>query len=276
PQAAKDLIVKTVQSDEITEIVDGIKEKRPPRLALVGRSGVGKSSLINALMGSYVAETSAVQVGTLDTKVYQYEKDGEVIFEVIDTRGFSEDQQATSISAEEELKNTIKEFNPDAFLMLTNAADRSSLKSDATLLKKYSEKLKVNVPLITVITRVDALSPSRIKEPHLYSDKKKSNIREKVKQVKSVLKEEDVSNAYVIPVSTYIEWSHEEPDELTEEERQKLHIEFDGRYNIDKLIEYLEDNMDFRASVYMLMNKRLDQAIKQIANRFVKVFSTTS
>src|SRR5699024_7546156 len=81
---------------------------------------------------------------------------------------------------------------------------------------------------------------------------------------------------YVIPVSTYIEWSHEEPDELTEEERQKLHIEFDGRYNIDKLVEYLEDNMDFRASVYMLMNKRLDQAIKQIANRFVKVFSTTS
>lgn len=276
PKAAKERIVSIVQSKEIGEIIEGIKEKRPPRLALIGRSGVGKSSLINALTGSYVAKTSAVKVGTVASEVFTFEENGETLFEIIDTRGFSEDQQAATITAEEELKNTIQEFNPDAFLMLTNAADRSTLKDDVRLLKKYSEKLRVNVPIITVITRVDALAPARVKEPDLYTEQKKRNIREKVKQVKDVLAEAHVKNAYVIPISSYIEWSHEQPERLSKEERQQVSIQFDGRYNIDRLMEYLEENMDFRASVYMMMHQRLEEAIKRIAHTFVVRFSAAS
>ena len=43
PKPAKHLIIKVIKSKEI---VEGIKEKRPPKLLSMGRSGVGKSSLL--------------------------------------------------------------------------------------------------------------------------------------------------------------------------------------------------------------------------------------
>lgn len=276
PDAAKKAIIKTINSDEIKEIVNGIKEKRPPRLAFIGRSGVGKSSLINAIMGSYLAETSAVDIGTINASPYQYKRDGEVIFEIIDTRGFKENLQASDNTAEEDLENAIKDFEPDAFLMLNNGSDRSTLKEDAEFLKELTEQLEIHVPLITIITRVDELDPARIKEPHEYTQRKKNFIKEKEEQVKSVLEEVGISNSFVLPVSSYIEWSHEEPESLITEEQEKLTIKFDGRYNIDKLIEFLEENIDFRAAVYMMLNSKLEDAMKKIANRFVKVFSTVS
>lgn len=276
PGPAKKLIVEAINSQEIKEIVDGINEKRPPRLAFIGRSGVGKSSLINAITGSYLAETSAVEVGTIDADIFEYKQDGEIIFEIIDTRGFKENLQSTSTTAEDDFIKTFEEFKPDAFLMLNNGSDRTTLKEDVTLLKELSEKIEANVPLITVITRADELEPSRIKEPDQYTQKKKDHIQDKKEQVKAILEEAGISNSFVIPVSSYIEWSHESPEDLTEEERQDLVIEFDGRYNIDKLIEFLEENIDFRAAVHMMSNDRIDNVIRKIANRFVKVFSSAS
>lgn len=276
PESAKEVIKKTIYSKEIEEIIDGINEKRPPRLALIGRSGVGKSSLINAITGSYLAETSAVDVGTESADLFQYKEDGEIVFEIIDTRGFKENVQATTNTAEEALAKAIDKFEPDAFLMLNNGADRTTLKEDAILLKKMSEEIKVDIPIVTIITRVDALQPARIKDPANYTQNKLDNIQEKVKQAETVLNEVGINHSTVIPVSAYIEWSHESPETLTPEEQAQLVIEFDGRYNIETLIEYLEENIDFRAALYMMLNYRIDQAIKKIANRFVKVFSTIS
>src|SRR5699024_7022869 len=268
-ESAKEVIKKTIYSKEIEEIIDGINEKRPPRLALIGRSGVGKSSLINAITGSYLAETSAVDVGTESADLFQYKEDGEIVFEIIDTRGFKENVQATTNTAEEALAKAIDKFEPDAFLMLNNGADRTTLKEDAILLKKMSEEIKVDIPIVTIITRVDALQPARIKDPANYTQNKLDNIQEKVKQAETVLNEVGINHSTVIPVSAYIEWSHESPETLTPEEQAQLVIEFDGRYNIETLIEYLEENIDFRAALYMMLNYRIDQAIKKIANRFV-------
>jgi uncharacterized protein (DUF697 family)/predicted GTPase len=276
PKKAKDLVINALKSDEITSIMEGIKERRPPRLVIMGRTGVGKSSLINAIFGAYLAETSAIEVGTKDSQVFQYKKNDEVIFEIIDTRGIKENLNALSSTAEEDLKNVIEEFEPDAFLLLTNGADRSTLREDAVYLKEVYSSLDLTVPLVTVITRIDDIEPARIKEPTRYTQKKKDNIAIKEQQVSQVLEEVGLSDTFIVPVSSYIEWNHEEPESLSPEERAELVIEFDGRYNIDKLVNFLEENIDFRAAVYLMLNNKLDIAIQKIANKFVKVFSTAS
>ncbi|AMA64123.1 hypothetical protein ASO14_2931 [Kurthia sp. 11kri321] len=276
PKPAKELILKAVQSKEIKEIVDGVKEKRPPKLVIMGRSGVGKSSLINAMFGEYLAETSSVNVGTTEAHVFQYKKGDEVVFEIIDTRGIRENVQETDSEAEIDLQKVIEDFEPDAFLLITNGADRSTLREDAMYLNEIYKKLDIHVPLITVINRIDDIEPSRIKEPTQYSTKKKENINTKVEQVKEVLSDVGISKAFVVPVSSYIEWNHDNPEELTKEEKEALTIEFDGRYNIDKLLQLLEDNIDFRAAVYMMLNNKYEVAIRKVADKFIKVFSTAS
>ncbi len=276
PKVAKDLVINALKSDDITSIMEGIKERRPPRLVIMGRTGVGKSSLINAIFGAYLAETSAIEVGTKDSQVFQYKKNDEVIFEIIDTRGIKENLKALSSTAEEDLKNVIEEFEPDAFLLLTNGADRSTLKEDAMYLKEVYSGLDITVPLVTVITRIDDIEPSRIKEPTSYTQKKKDNIAIKEQQVSQVLEEVGLLDTFIVPVSSYIEWNYENPESLSPEERVELAIEFDGRYNIDKLVNFLEENIDFRAAVYLMLNNKIDIAIEKIANKFVKVFSTAS
>lgn len=276
PEQAKKMIIDIIESDEIKSIVEDIKTRRPPRIVIMGRSGVGKSSLINAMFGTYLAETSAIEVGTVEHDVFQYKKSGKVIFEIIDTRGIKENINEMSHSAEEDLTNVIEDFQPDAFLFLTNGADRSGLNEDAKNLKEIFAGMSINPPLITVITRVDEIEPSRIKDASDYTDRKRTNIKQKEEQVKRVLQNDGLPDKFVVPVSSYLEWSHDDPESLSMEERENLTIEFDGRYNIDELFDILEDNIDFNAAIDLMFNHKIDLALEKIADTFVRRFSTAS
>src|SRR5699024_4930047 len=130
--------------------------------------------------------------------------------------------KALDSSAEEDLYDLIEDFNPDAFLFLTNGADRSTLSDDTEQLKRIYRKMNLKTPLITVITRVDEIEPARIKLAEEYTDRKLKNIRDKKNQVKQVLRQAGIDDRFVVPVSSYIEWDHEDPDSLTEEEKEAL------------------------------------------------------
>ena len=72
PEKARQKIRDTILGDEeLKNLMDGVDSHRPPRIFLIGRTGVGKSSLINALCGAYVAPVSDTRSCTETTQTYQ-------------------------------------------------------------------------------------------------------------------------------------------------------------------------------------------------------------
>ena len=277
PEGAKDTVKKMIFSnEEINEVITGLKERRPPRILLIGRTGVGKSSLINALFGKYIAKTSPVKIGTNQLSRYDYKTNGEVVFEVIDTRGIGESTTHNTTTAEEDLKGAVEDFDPDAILFLSDATQRARMDEDVNYIKGVYNYIGMEIPLVTVLTHVDNVEPSRIKEPDQYNRSKLRNIESKKQDMENLLSELNVNNSIVIPVSAYIEWDREDPHLLSTEEQEQLMIEFDGRYNIEELIDFLQNNMDFRAAIHLLMNTRLEIAVKKISSVMINAFGLAS
>ena len=91
PSTVKEELKKVILNDkELKELIEGIDSNRPPRIFLMGRTGVGKSSLINALCGTYVAKVSDTVSCTTETESYQCKKGKKVMMEIFDTRGIAE------------------------------------------------------------------------------------------------------------------------------------------------------------------------------------------
>lgn len=277
PTVVRDKIKEgLIKNKDMDSLVDAIKNRRPPRFVLVGRTGVGKSSLINAMCGRYLAEVSDVKVGTNFAKGYAYKSLGKTLFEVIDTRGFAESRgTGRNLSSEEQLHKNIEDFHPDAFLFLSRCKERAHLKEDAQFLRSLSGEDRKNVPIIALLTQADEMEPSRYKNPKEYPDKKRSNISEAEKELEKILNDHDVKPLTILPVSSYLEWN-EEPTTLEPEEWSRLRIEFDGRYNINDLLDLLENNIDLSASIALMLATRVDQVGRKISEKFTNVFSSVS
>ena len=260
----------------MTRLVDGIKNRRPPRFVLIGRTGVGKSSLINAMCGRYLAKTSDVVVGTNLAKEYSYKSLGKTLFEIIDTRGLAESRETgQKLSSEDQLHQTIRDFQPDAILFLSRCKERAHLKEDAEFLSRIANVNETKVPIIAILTQSDEMEPSREKDPKQYPPRRLENIAKAKEEFEKILDDQNVKSLAVLPVSAYIEWN-QEPTTLEPDEWEKLRIEFDGRYNINGLIDLLEDNIDIRASIALMLATRVDQICRRLSEKFTKIFAAAA
>jgi GTP-binding protein len=79
-----------LRTEFVTSAVDaqGFPKERLPEVALVGRSNVGKSSLINALVRQKVARTSAAPGKTRLANFYRVTPDGSPPFYLVDLPGY--------------------------------------------------------------------------------------------------------------------------------------------------------------------------------------------
>lgn len=79
-----------VKAEFVTSAIDarGFPKERLPELAVVGRSNVGKSSLINALVRQKIARTSAAPGKTRLANFYRVTPDGPPPFHLVDLPGY--------------------------------------------------------------------------------------------------------------------------------------------------------------------------------------------
>jgi len=79
-----------ISAEFVTSAADarGFPNDRLPEIALIGRSNVGKSSLINALVQQQVARTSAAPGKTRLANVYRVRRGGRPAFYLVDLPGY--------------------------------------------------------------------------------------------------------------------------------------------------------------------------------------------
>lgn len=141
---------------------DGLAE-----LALVGRSNVGKSTLVNALMRVRLARTSAAPGKTRLLNVYRIDVEGEAPFHLVDLPGYgyARGGQASVETFEEltrryfahRIRQVISERRaPEAFAVLQLLDSRHpDLDSDR---RAHDWLVSLGVPLWVVATKFDKLT----------------------------------------------------------------------------------------------------------------------
>lgn len=291
PEKARQKIRDTILGDEeLKNLMDGVDSHRPPRIFLIGRTGVGKSSLINALCGAYVAPVSDTRSCTETAQTYQC-KDGErTLMEILDTRGIAEsDNLNAEISAEDMLINQVKEFSPDVAIFMLNCTHRDDVDSDVNFLKKlsesYAQAYNMRLPIVAVVNKCNEMAPSRLKNPNEYTESKTKKIAEQVQHYKEIIVKNNLKIDDIIAVSSLIDWMTADGTEIDADsieslpvsDIENLQIAFDGRYHIEELLNILEKAiLDFSARMGLRMALKLQEVVRRIANQLNKSFSAMS
>lgn len=291
PENTKDLLKNKILGDNsLKNLMDGIDSHRPPRIFLIGRTGVGKSSLINALCGAYVAKVSDTRSCTIGAEIYQCKENNRVLMEILDTRGIAESESLDNkISAEELLVKQINEFSPDVAIMMLNCTHRDDIIKDVEFMKKvskdYEKTNSLKLPIVVVVNKCDEMAPSRFKLASEYPKNKIDKINEVVLYYKDIIVKNKLKIYDIIPVSSLIDWqtpdgmevSVEDIDNLPQHDIDNLQIAFDGRYRIEELLDILEEAIqDFEAQMGLRMAARLNDVVVRVAKQLNKIFTGIS
>lgn len=261
---------KQKMKSRIIELKELTIEAREPRIALVGRRGAGKSSLINALFGERRQATGSVQAGTGRGKWLWYPSDEEKKIRLLDSRGLGESEKplkADEDSAAAQMKKEVKDDPPDVFLFLIKAKETDA-RVDEDLrelndIRAFIRKAhSYDVPVICVVTQVDELDPPYYKQLPLDGHPEKAkNIKAAVHLMEKRFKEHHIPLITTIPVCTYTDFNEDG------------NIVYDMRWNVDELAAYLVDILPNDAKLKTAKAAKAVPAKKKAAQKIVATMS---
>jgi predicted GTPase len=167
-----------------------ILEHRPPTVALVGRRGAGKSSLLNALFGARVADLGHVKARTGRGRWFDY-VGARGTLTILDTRGFQEgsapeepdvvDNAVPSVLVE------LKRKAPDVILFVVKASEvDAAQEGDLEGLERVASEVErhhgAKPPIVGVVTHCDLLEPKNV-ALHLAAGQDPEELEEKLAHV---------------------------------------------------------------------------------------------
>lgn len=193
---------------ELSELRALLVERRPPRVACVGRRGAGKSSLANALLGAEVLPVGAVADTTtapawVDLRVSQR------AVRWFDTPGL---RAGDSVARRRDVAAALRRERPDVLLFLCRATEVDAGIDDdlddlAEVRRGTADARGELVPLIAAVTKVDELAPQHLKRPPYDADPaKRESVDAAVARLKEHLARKGFGDVKVVPVGAYQRW----------------------------------------------------------------------
>ena len=291
PKEHKEKVKDTLLGDnDLKQLIEGIDKQRPPRLFIIGRTGVGKSSIINALCSGYVAGVDDTRSCTDTAELYEIKDGDRVLMEICDTRGIAESERLDpNKSAERQLIEQVNEFSPDVAILVLGCTHRDDVNKDIRFLKNlsqsYQKRNAVRLPMVVVINKCDEAFPQEIKDPSQYTLMKERKIRDARTHYEQIIRSEKLEIDGIVSVASLIHWGKEdgtildseEINNLPPHERENLKIVSDYRYHIKELLDLLLRAIrDVDAQMGLRMAARLDEVVRRMANHLVNIFSALS
>lgn len=249
--------------NDIKTLREMLLSQRPPRFAMIGRRGAGKSSLINALLGEKVAEVSGVVEGTIQARWYDCHSSKGVLC-LLDTRGAqgAADQDGSG-AALASFRDAVRSGVPDAILFLCKAKEvDAAIQPDIRFLEAVCTDCRqiaqYRPPVLGLVTQVDELDPPDLRAPQEFGDEEKSaNIARAVEVLQTHLMASQMPQdaiVKVMPISAYMRFGKDGA------------VVVDNRWNIDTLADLLSAHMHHSAQ---LQFARLS-SVKSIQRRTAK------
>ena len=236
----------------VKQVMDAIQNPRPLRVVFVGRTGAGKSSVINALAGKYLAEVSDPAPGQQKAEKYNIYDGDRVLFEVVDTRGIAD----AKADAEAELENSMNGFQPDIMMLAIPMTDRSHVDEDLHSVNQIHKKyFKGALPLVVLLTKADQMAPP---QESIDDERKQVNIRAFRERITGMIQAEGMKPLAILPVCSYIDWSDDRQD-----------MKYDARYNIGALQQLICENVSLDAALQLAFEGKIEFAVRLVAQKLV-------
>jgi uncharacterized protein (DUF697 family)/energy-coupling factor transporter ATP-binding protein EcfA2 len=254
-------------------------EQRAPALALVGRRGAGKSSLVNALFGAKVAEVGHVKAQTGRGKWFEHKSDRGSI-SVLDTRGVQEGSSpAESDAAKDAVASIVVELKkkvPDVIVFLVKASEAdSAIDADLVALERvYAEierEHRFRPPLVAIASHCDVLEP-KVTRLHKAGEERSEDIEEKLARVSEVehhleakIKDRPKLAPHLVwtrGVSTYISFAKDDS------------IRADERWRIDELVGTLFKHLPDAGRGTLVRIARVKGLQEDLANNLTRATAT--
>ncbi len=178
---------------------------RPPRIAVVGRRGSGKSSLLNALTSRELAPTGPIEDTTADPRTYEISLEGSSA-DWIDTPGL----RAGGVDARrlDLVVDTLNTTPPDLLVWAHPASETDAGVDDEVsaiqrILTELARAHGWTPELLTAITRVDELDPPDVIDPPFDDPVKQAHIEAAVQASLRALARQRIACVEALPVAAW-------------------------------------------------------------------------